>query len=201
MLLTWFLGALALLALGVTIKVWSNALNTQDFIVAQVRTPEDKERVRTQATRNQLAFTFLATVVTFIIIGAFVWLAFLVPNLDERQQEARKALYLAGYEQGWENQCEWVFFTMLDTPNGVLFNNNIPYDNAWCQSLQLAPVDFPATFGPDAYDQGQRAAGSAVETVIARVETLCIGDECADVESAWYDLLDSVADDWMRDPY
>lgn len=194
--MVWFWGVLALIALGIVWKIWKDAVTQAELPVHQAR-EEDKPAAARRAHRTQLGYTAVVSVVATIILGLFAWFALVAPQLDVRQYEAKEALYRAGVEDRWESECAWVFYDMLDTPGGVLFYDNVPYDAAWCRALQRTDMlELPAwEFVEDAYDAGWDAGRSAVDAVTERVETLCFGSECADVQSEWYDLLDSAMDD------
>lgn len=196
--MTWLLGLLAVIAIAIAWKVWKDAVVQAEAWIHQAG-EDGRAAARVRSYRAQLGYTAMVSVVVAVVLGLFSWFALVVPQLDERQRQAKEALYRTGVQDRWQSECSWIFYDMLDTPGGVLFYDNTPYDAAWCRALQRTEMlDMPDwEFVSDPYEDGWGAGRGAVDAVTLQAETLCYGTDCADVEQAWSDWVDNFEyDDW-----
>jgi hypothetical protein len=192
----WLGWALAAVVAGLVLWFWWKSAATSEYEVRRADSDENP-RAATEARQRQLLGAIGVTLAIVAIAALATWALFLRPELDARQQTAREALYRTGYTDGWAWTCSWMFYDMLDTPGGTLFNGDVPYDAAWCRTLQPPLDSVPETLGDNAYDAGWSNHGDTAEAVAKVVTPLCFGSECRDPVMAYQDLLDSMPRDDM----
>ena len=180
---------LALLALC---GIWLARVRAEDvgrsFTQARARTNEDAETAAFQLQRHvrqrAIVLTGISVIATAAVITGSVYATVIAPALNDVEQESRASLFIAGYQDRWRSDCQYIFGTLVATPNGVLYNGDTAYDVGWCAALQSSPEVPAGDIPANAYERGRSSGFGAGDAVAARVEALCWGGECTVIAAA-----------------